>query len=525
MPTASPSKSLNQYIQQTQKLSMRVANNPDAMEDLAQLIRDQIDLHKNESPLLALFQGELAFYQKKYEQALPLYLKADLLEEAPFFIYRCSAFSYHDQKDYEKAYELSKKALNLVPKDYLTLTLHEELLTKTKRESQVEKVQSEIASLQLEKESPTSQFSYANLNPISKQKEEYTKRRQKQIQAYLGKKSAPIEKTVTFFGQAQDPSPLSGDPYTPTGFYIRWEGIGIAINPGHDFVNQLHSQNLSLRDIDHVIVTQCNENAYAGLKRLTTLNAELNAYGTEPHLIHYWIHYQIHPEISRIINPHLKEESDCIHSLNLSVDTSDLERRELSPEITLHYFPTTRQDLFLFDSALRPPTPLGFCIDLKKEDQSSIRIGYVSGAPWSPLMAHNLGECDYLIAGFGHTHSNDYHMHQYHESCLGYYGTFTLMNEIYPKALFCCEFDGQGGDIRLEVCRKLKKELQETHEKEIEHSSVIPTDSGLIFHLVSEKVLCSADQTWTDIKRVKVVKEKAQFGKLQYLTSEYFFNE
>lgn len=304
------------------------------------------------------------------------------------------------------------------------------------------------------------------------------------------------------------------------GFYLRWKGVGIAINPGKRFLDSFHRAGLHISDIDIVIVTQADPEAYADVQQIYELNYHLNKISPELQIIRYYLNHQAHLELASILKPNFKQERNAIHSLELFIDSPEVEKVELTNDIILNYFPTSTQESLAHKNldkglpARHGSSALGIRLDMRdSEAKKSVKMGYLSGTPWSPLLSHHLGYCDILFAGFGHTHMNDFGKLNYNERCLGYFGTYSLLEEIKPRLLFCCEFDGREGDVRLEVCKKLRQELNAEASSQI----ILPADNGLFLDLSHLKVRCSVSHALITPTDVKVVKSGEAFSSLLYL--------
>lgn len=320
---------------------------------------------------------------------------------------------------------------------------------------------------------------------------------------------------------------LNNTYHKPTnGFYLKWHGKGIVINPGRNFLEQFHKAGFHITDIDIVVVTQIDHDSYADVKEIYELNYQLNKINTELQIIHYYLNHKAYLELSHILKPNFKQERNAIHGLELFVDSPDVEKVDLTSEITLNYFPTSTKEALshYHGDKTRPqrPTnsPLGIRLDLRSpgSERKSLKIGYISGTPWSPLLGHHLGSCDILFAGFGHTHINDFSKLNYNEACLGYYGTYSLSEEVKPQLLLCCEFDGRDGDIRLEVSRKLRQELHPTGDSTELPQVILPADTGLHVDLKNLQVRCSVSQEMVSPALVRVVKSGEAFSNLLYLS-------
>ncbi len=298
---------------------------------------------------------------------------------------------------------------------------------------------------------------------------------------------------------------------TSGGYFLRWNGKGVVINPGPSFLKNFHEAGHHIKEIDTVVVTRDNRESHVDVKAIYDLNYGLNKMAADLHVIHYYLNQQAHRTLANQLKPHFKQERNTVFCLELYVDSPEIESIALSEDISLHYFPTNSSDgaigikLELQNSDLVHSTPDG---------RSRVTLGYISGAPYSPLLAHHLSGTDVLIAGFEGTSANDYGKLKYNDESLGFFGTFSLVEEVAPSVLLFAEFNGREGDIRAEVAHKLKQE----YAYSAHHSTAIfPADTGMTANLETLKVKCSLSGDEIEPSQVRVVKEKDAFGRLRYL--------
>lgn len=303
------------------------------------------------------------------------------------------------------------------------------------------------------------------------------------------------------------------------GYFMRWQGKGVAINPGPQFLNNCHQNGLHVTDIDYVIVTRDCPEAYADVEAIYQLNHQVNAKNgtaSDLHIIQYYLNQKSHRDIAARLKPHFKQERNTVHCLALYIDSPDIEKVELCPELCLHYFHTCLADSNKEGRA----SSIGIRIECKnQEGRLASAIGYVAGVPWSPLLAHNLGRCDLLVTGFDHTCQADYCKTQYNEDCLGYFGTYSLTEEVAPRILLCCEFSGRDGDIRLEAVKKMRQEYAYSQHS---GTAILPGDNGLYVDLKSLQIRCSITSRPIDPSQARVIRTNDSFGKLQYLSPSCF---
>lgn len=306
------------------------------------------------------------------------------------------------------------------------------------------------------------------------------------------------------------------------GYFLRWNGKGIVINPGENFLKNFHSKGLHIKDIDFVIVTRNTPETYADVKEIYHLNMQLNKLSSEFQLIYYYLNPKAYQDLSSTLKPNFKQERHTVLPLELFIDSPDVEKIELAPDITLHYFSNAKQEAY-FQTASpdsvnhKYPSSLGIKLELKSS-HSTVKLGYLSGTGWSPLLSHYLGTCDILIAQFGNTSSADYNKNKYNESSLGYFGTYTLLEDVRPKILLCTEFGGQEGDIRLEAIQKMRHEHRQSKLQGRIGSISLPGDNGLFLDLKTLQARCNLTHMLVDPQQIKVVKSTDAFGQLHYLS-------
>ncbi|MCB1212707.1 MAG: hypothetical protein KDK40_00245, partial [Chlamydiia bacterium] len=309
---------------------------------------------------------------------------------------------------------------------------------------------------------------------------------------------------------------------TEGGYFIRWQGKGIAVNPGRQFLDSLHRSGLSVRDIDFVVVTRQNPEAFEDVKAIHQINYKLNAVKSDRlHLINYYLHQNAYRYLGSDLKANFKQEKNSVHCLDFYLDSPELEKVTLFEGCVLQYFPTTLSEINLKkgkEEEEKLQGALGVKFELTHEN-THIRIGYLSGTGWTPYLASYLGGCDVLITGLEYVNKNDYEKVKYHEDALGYYGSISLLEEIAPRLLLCCEFGGEEGDIRLEVVHKMRKEFTPTTSRA---TTILPGDHGLSIDLLRFEINCSVTGVPVDPSKIHVVKTQDAFGKLLYLSSKTF---
>jgi len=537
--------SIETYLKDVQELKIISTKHPEKLQVLLDFILQQKKNYEDGAGMHELFKGEHAFHNGNYEQALVHYMQAKEIPNFEFFCYRATAYVSFVRGNKSKAKNFVQKAMEYQPDDYDTLKLYEEILeqqqdhdtAKTigemvrKMEEKAGIIDDKISRVSEEK---ADEFLASNLNVDTNSEREldacirtFEENQVQLLQRYLNEsrdKQGKKDNMLYVLNAANRTQPLQATLATKlsmaeqnekasSGFFIRWHGRGVAINPGPEFLKNLHEQGLHVTDINFVIVTLDRPEDVSDIKRIYDLNYRLNLINPEMHVIHYYLNHKSYQQLAPILTPHFKQERNTVHSLELFLDSPDVEHAPLTDGIDLHYFfPFTHAPL----QSVRSHS-LGIRLDLS-EGSETLRLGYLSRTSWTPIIASLFGNCDILILGFGATSPNDYRKLSHNEDGLGYFGTYSLLEELKPKVLLCTEFDGNNGDIRLAVAKKLQKEFRQAQKDSSSFPCIIPAENGFIFSLNAQKIVCSVSKMLVDPKEMIVVNDANPFGQLRYLS-------
>lgn len=523
--------------------------------------------------LKEFYEGESNFYEQRYEQALKHYLKARDLPQFHFYCYRASAFVSKNLGQIDKAVKFAQKAEAINPQDYFVKGLIREIespdLLAAKPQMPSEPENNEgvldqilddglnlsgeaphtIGNSEQQKDdvmheenlaiaqplSPENPPSFSNLSFdidffLKNKMNDFDQKKIELVGNYLkqSQKSPKEDKFLKFFTDARCTQMESYENILSTestedfycSAYLRWDNQGIVINPKGAFLKNFHEQGYHLSDIDYIIVTAESPEVSSEVKKIHRFNTFLNTYSSDIHVIHYYLNHYSHQELSRFLKPYYKQEKNTVQLLELFRDSPEVEKITLNDAIHLHYFPITKKDGFApYQERDLLSSSLGLRLELKNSvTHESTLIGFLSSCIWSPLLAHHVGLCDVLIASFGNTTLEDLEKRKYNDHCLGYYGIYSLVEEIQPKLMFCMEFSARHGDLRLELMQKLRHDLEKAQGQVLSHTTaILPADEGLHLNLEELNIRCSLTNQWIDPNHTKIIKSSANFGSLKYL--------
>lgn len=305
-------------------------------------------------------------------------------------------------------------------------------------------------------------------------------------------------------------------PKATGGFYLRWNNMGIVINPGKKFMHHFHQAGLHIKDIDIVLITHEDADAYGDIQEIYELNFRLNRASGDQQIIHYYLNHKAYRELATLLKPHSKSERNAIHCLELFAESPETEQVRLGDGILLHYF-TTQPQFSLTSTSLRhnqlDQSNLGIRLELShphSNEASHVTLGYISGS-WSPFIGQHLATCDILLAGIGNTNQSDYNKIVHLDDCLGYYGVCSLLEETLPKLIVCTEFGSREGDLRLELIKKMRTDYAD------KATTILPADIGMCIDLKTMTVKCSITNEYVDPRLVRVIRSSGLFGLMHYL--------
>ncbi len=275
-----------------------------------------------------------------------------------------------------------------------------------------------------------------------------------------------------------------GDP-RGGGYFLKWNNTGIAIDPGHGFIQNLFECGLSIADIDVIIIThdhpdhtqefpllmdllfQFNKKKPEGAKQKKfsflfntsafTRFASIFRYESEPHLCQIlWQHREI-----RI------GESDSIR---------------IKPTITQH------------EELGKSSMGVGLLISLYQDGKKSCSIGITSDTAWTPFLVEEFKQTDILIAHLGTVNENEILKREFYQKHLGILGLYNLFTRLFqqsqqPKLIIISEFGEELEKSRDSITRVFQSSIPNPG-----HTQFLPADIGLKIRLGKRReiqTLCS----------------------------------
>ncbi len=293
------------------------------------------------------------------------------------------------------------------------------------------------------------------------------------------------------------------------GYFLKWQGHGVVIDPGFDFIDNFHDAGYTGKEIGAVLVSHNHSDHNYDLRSLDDLRYELhkrwkvNPSGID--LRNYlvgldedtWMAFE-------------STEKDFRTLVQLDVKKSVRQKwlkRPLDMPMTVEHFPVDHGEDVSHAVGMR------LLLHPKSAGEDFI-IGYTGDTEYFDVLPKHLEQCDILLAhismpdveelGFDKAaagHSKKKH--------LGYNGLAKLITETKPKLTLVGEFWAGRADIRLELIQGLRKKTGV--------NAILPTGLGFHLHMPSLEVECTNCRKRVDHSKIKVAPAATPFGPLGYL--------
>ena len=291
------------------------------------------------------------------------------------------------------------------------------------------------------------------------------------------------------------------------GIYIRYQGKGIVIDPGNNFIDNFHKMGFYINDIDFVITTHNHFDHAFDVEKIIDLDYEI--YKNKKKKIKYYFDRETYEEYHRKFDFESGKETTRVQ-LIVNGTIEPCNEMSLMKGIKLHTFPTHHSQ-----------ASIGIKIVFSSKN-SQRTIGYTSDTGYFKELSENLDGCDMIIANFSETNAEDIKEEKFKETHLGYSGCKKLINEMKNPPQICAvsEFWGGKGDIRIEIAKKLHFE---NTKKETRY---IPADIGLVVFMDDLSVMCTSCNQKCDVDNISSIRMNATkpFGKIEYICKDCIYH-
>lgn len=233
----------------------------------------------------AWYNKGVAYYElKEYSLALECYDEALEIDPKYWNALNRKGLAYHYLGDYEKANEYYNKALEIDPDNKIIqdnkkltsiiLSSKEEIRRIKSQGLSPDEEEERIIEINVLVESIIKLID--KIDPILKKKKQY----EAKLEEYL-ERTEPLENKnfilILRRWNSYTPAMLTNiESNFGGGYFINWNGKGLVIDPGFDFLDNFFRKGLKIQDIDAVIITHAHIDHCSDFESILTLLYEYN---------------------------------------------------------------------------------------------------------------------------------------------------------------------------------------------------------------------------------------------------------
>lgn len=294
------------------------------------------------------------------------------------------------------------------------------------------------------------------------------------------------------------------------GYFLKWQGRGIVIDPGFDFLDNFHDAGYNGREIDAVLVSHNHPDHNYDLGSVDDLRYELHR------------RWKVIPEAERkgldlsrcllVIDEDtakaFKHDSPDHRRSPMKFDRANYEHRRWLQAINelplnIEHFPVWHgEDV---------PGAMGMKLRLLGPDgKPALVLGYTGDCEYSDALTAHLEGCDILLAHISMPDPEEYtdekHFKKKH---LGYNGLAKLIERTKPRITLVGEFWAGLADLRIDLTQGLRQRTRS--------AVILPTGVGFHLHLPTLEVECTCCRKRVPCESVRVAPASTPFGPLGYL--------
>lgn len=301
--------------------------------------------------------------------------------------------------------------------------------------------------------------------------------------------------------------------YVGGGFFFNWNGYGVVVDPGYSFVRNLHHYGLSVLDIRAVIITHEHIDHNNDMRLLDDLHFSVARYdgkkGNE-HTIDWYMDAVSYDIASTLCSNKagFRKEANRLHCVSVG-STIEMQAGELS----VTFFPTEHIRTGDAGSYKKHTFGCHFCCT---NDVQKRVITYTSDTRYFDQLLDYVKDADMVIANISGIYEDDYMQIKEKDTHLGYWGCYNLIKKChekykqYPQFYFLSEFWNGKSDIRYDIVKCIKRELEEQGVTDV---SIIPSETGMLYDIENCSIQCSECGQYTDcviVKRPSGLNEKIE---------------
>ena len=301
--------------------------------------------------------------------------------------------------------------------------------------------------------------------------------------------------------------------YTGGGFYVNWNGIGIVVDPGYGFVDNMNKNQIGIQDVDIVILTHYHIDHTNDMRIIDDMNYQIQERGKK-HILYWYMDHTTHSMLYNGFDENINK--DTVVEKDMFGDRIAIrENILLAPFKTIHVKDYKKSDST--HSTYKDDT-FGFVLELTDEYGDKVKIGYTSDTTYYEELVNSLEGCDIIIANISGIYMEDYLLIKQKENHLGYRGCYKLFKNIksLPKIIIISEFWNGISDIRFDICKTMSGEIGDSVK-------LFPGDIGMHIDMKNHKIKCSQCGNYASLENIHTVRPIEDFDGIAYVCDDCIY--
>ncbi len=291
------------------------------------------------------------------------------------------------------------------------------------------------------------------------------------------------------------------------GCFLKWQGYGIVIDPGFDFLRSFHDAGYHGREINAVVISHNHPDHNSDLKGIDDLRYELfkrlamtEKAGSQPYVPLWDQDTDGATKFGIAKAPHRHEPVVLPCGFPQPINL-----RDHATKIPVCITP------FKVNHGSDVPHAMGMVVELlDRNGKPSLRIGYTADTGYFDDLCKHLAGCDLLIANISQPSIEELQdASKLKEVHLGYRGTARLLRECKPKLALIGEFWAGFADLRISLVKALRQRSRA--------EAILPAGLGMHLRLPTLEIECTQCGKPTPFTQVKIAPPADNFGNLAYL--------
>jgi hypothetical protein len=205
------------------------------------------------------------------------------------------------------------------------------------------------------------------------------------------------------------------------GYFLRWKNFGIAIDPGHNFIENLYQTKHFFSEIDAIVITHDHLDHTSDFEAILDLLYQYNKLGNNK-------------KVSLYLNPTTYQK----YKRNLTSDNSidRIKRLELDPQKSIII---SKDKGIRLSSILSRHIELGgeekavslrFQLSTGRKGEKNVSVGFTSDTGWHEKLKDFLNDVDVLVPHVGSIKRYELDEARFYPTHLGILGLFKTLQEI-----------------------------------------------------------------------------------------------